>query len=75
MEKFLISLDDVKEVIWISEENGDGFQNVDGQILCSIRKKAVTYWVLYRKGSVNDGKQSCFVDDAYCHRMQQREDQ
>lgn len=74
MERRLITLNDVRETVWRAEEMGEGFISTNGDILCSMVGKAVTYWVLYRKTTEPKTKAQFTVIDVYCHRMRPREE-
>jgi Fe-S oxidoreductase len=66
LDAALISADDVREAIYLSERGGSRFVDVsDGSIQCSMVKKVLTYWVRYRPRG--DGGYE--VLDAYYHRM------
>ena len=71
MEDKLISDADVRECIWAAEQSGEGFFNAEeGTCLVCLVRKALTYWVCYRK--TNAGYE---VTDAYCHRMHFRQNE
>jgi Fe-S oxidoreductase len=66
MDRRLISEDDVREAIFLAEENGDVFIDAgDGTRMCCMVKPVLTYWARYRRIS-GDAYE---VLDAYYHRM------
>jgi len=72
MEGKMITDSDVRECIWAAERDCEGFYNAeDNTVLACLVRKALTYWVRYRKEA--DGSFS--VLDAYCHRMHFRENE
>jgi|AGTN01.1.fsa_nt_gi hypothetical protein len=67
LDKRLISAADLKEAIYSAEESGDKLVGEDGQILASMVKPAVVYWVQYA------GKDDQYeVTTAYSHRIKWR---
>ncbi|MBE6967308.1 MAG: FAD-binding protein [Ruminococcaceae bacterium] len=64
MESRLISDEDVKECIHVSEQENGRFTDGEGRYLASLTKKVLTYWVEYRE---ENGAYR--ILDAYCHRM------
>ena len=65
MEAKLITLGDVKEVIWRAEQSGDKFVDGQGVCLADLVTPIIVYWVEYRAEA--DG--SYTVLSAYNHRI------
>lgn len=72
MERGLITLGDARETIFRAREAGEGFRNADGEILCSLTRPYVTYWVLYKMEDAPGAGEEIQVVDAYSHRMRVR---
>lgn len=70
MENSLIPADVVREIIWRSEQNGDGFENEAGEVLCRMAGAYLTYWVCYKREG-----ESFLVLHVYAHRMHIREEE
>ena len=65
MNDKLITLSDVKEVIWRAEQAGDKFVDEDGVCLASLVTPVIVYWVEYLPNA--DG--TFTVRSAYNHRI------
>ena len=70
MENSLIPADVVRETIWRSEQNGDGFENDAGEVLCRMAGAYLTCWVRYKRED-----EAFLVLHVYAHRMHIREEE
>ncbi len=74
MERSLIPLGDVRELVWRAERDGTGFQNGRGEVLASLNTGAVSVWARWRAETAADGAARYVLLDVYSHRMQVREE-
>jgi len=70
MEETFISLADLQEAIWSAETGGDKLVEDNGQILASMVKPVITYWVQYQPDGGDEN--SFYVSAVYSHRMKWR---
>ncbi len=68
LETCFISLEDLKEVVWTAEKEGDKLVSDDGWSLASLVKPVVTYWAQYRP-LPGGGAEDFEVVTAYSHRI------
>lgn len=73
MEKRLILVEDIQQVIEFAERTGARFLNSDsGHLLACHKPGSVTYWVEYTPAAdtAGGGKPTFIVHNAYSHRME-----
>lgn len=67
LEEQLIPIEDVQKAVWECKESGGGFENGEGDILCSTDCGYITLWVTYR-----EDYEMIRVTDVWSHRMKIR---
>ncbi len=70
MEKRLILVEDIQQVIEHAERTGARFQNrANGHFLAGHKPASVTYWVEYTPEAREGGQRRFVIHNAYSHRM------